>query len=63
VAEVAETLSIPEDTVKTRYFRARERLRRSLLERFDDATKTAFDFHASRCDRVVLAVLSRLGAV
>lgn len=62
VAEVAESLGIPEDTVKTRYFRARERLRRSLLEQFDDATKTAFDFHASRCDRVVAAVLARLGA-
>lgn len=61
VADVAESLGIPEDTVKTRYFRARERLRRSLLAEFDDATKTAFDFHASRCDRVVHAVLARLG--
>jgi RNA polymerase sigma-70 factor (ECF subfamily) len=62
VADVAESLGIPEETVKTRYFRARERLRRSILEQFDDATKTAFDFHLSRCDRVVSAVLARLNA-
>jgi RNA polymerase sigma-70 factor (ECF subfamily) len=62
VADVAESLGIPEETVKTRYFRARERLRQSILERFDDATKTAFDFHLSRCVRVVSAVLARLSA-
>lgn len=62
VADVAESLGILEETVKTRYFRARERLRQSILEQFDDATKTAFDFHLSRCDRVVSAVLARLSA-
>ena len=62
VADVADSLAIPEDTVKTRYFRARERLRKSILERLDDATPTAFDFLAPRCDRIVAAVLPLLAA-
>jgi RNA polymerase sigma-70 factor (ECF subfamily) len=60
VADVAASLAIPEDTVKTRYFRARERLRKSILDRMDESTPHAFDFHLSRCDRVVSAVLARL---
>ena len=62
VADVADSLAIPEDTVKTRYFRARERLRKSILERLDDATPTAFDFLGPRCDRLVAAVLPLLAA-
>jgi RNA polymerase sigma-70 factor (ECF subfamily) len=63
VADVAESLAIPEDTVKTRYFRARERLRKSILARLDASTPAAFDFLGPRCDRIVAAVLSRLGTV
>jgi RNA polymerase sigma-70 factor (ECF subfamily) len=60
VAETAECLGIPEDTVKTRLFRARALLRKALLERLDDATTDVFAFHAPRCDRVVSAVLARI---
>lgn len=59
--EVAEVLAIPEETVRTRLHRARERLRDDLLARVDAVAPDAFDFHLSRCDRVVTAVLGRLG--
>jgi RNA polymerase sigma-70 factor (ECF subfamily) len=61
VADVAECLDIPQDTVKTRYFRARQRLRDSLLERLDASTGRTFDFYLDRCDRVVAGVFERLG--
>ena len=60
VADVAESLDIPEDTVKTRYFRARMRLRKNLLQRLQGAETQTFGFHLSRCDRVVAAVMSVL---
>jgi RNA polymerase sigma-70 factor (ECF subfamily) len=60
VAEVADSLGILEETVKTRYFRARMRLRQNLLSRLDAATPEAYAFHRSRCDRVVAAVLGQL---
>ena len=59
-AETAEVLGIPEQTVKTRLFRARERLRRDLLTAIDANVADAYAFHLSRCDRVVAAVLARL---
>jgi RNA polymerase sigma-70 factor, ECF subfamily len=61
VADVAECLGIPEDTVKTRYFRARQRLRNSLLARLDASTERTFEFYLDRCDRVVSGVFERLG--
>jgi RNA polymerase sigma-70 factor (ECF subfamily) len=61
VTETAESLGIEEPTVKTRFFRARGLLRRSLMARADEAARRAFEFHLSRCDRVVASVLSRLG--
>jgi RNA polymerase sigma-70 factor (ECF subfamily) len=60
-AETAECLGIPEETVKTRLFRARSRLQEALLEALEPAAPRAYEFHLSRCDRVVAAVLSRLG--
>lgn len=59
-AETAECLGIPEETVKTRLFRARARLQETLLEALEPAATQAYAFHLSRCDRVVAAVLSRL---
>lgn len=61
VADVAECLGIPEDTVKTRYFRARQRLRSSLLSRLDASAAHAFEFYLDRCNRVVSGVFERLG--
>ena len=60
-AETAECLGIPEETVKTRLFRARSRLQETLLSALEPAAPRAFEFHLSRCDRVVAAVLARLG--
>jgi RNA polymerase sigma-70 factor (ECF subfamily) len=61
VADVAESLGIPEDTVKTRYFRARQRLRSSLLARLDASTGRTFEFYLDRCDRVVSGGFGRHG--
>ncbi|HEX8793525.1 MAG TPA: RNA polymerase sigma factor [Polyangiaceae bacterium] len=61
IAETAEVLGIPEDTVKTRAFRARALLQRRLEERFDALATGAFDFLGARCDRVVARVFARIG--
>jgi RNA polymerase sigma-70 factor (ECF subfamily) len=61
VAETSEILGVPEQTVKTRLFRARQRLQESMLAAIEGGTGSAYAFHLSRCDRVVDAVLERLG--
>ena len=60
VGETAEVLGIPEDTVKTRLHRARGLLQTSLASRVGSALPSLFDFHLSRCDRVVHGVLDRV---
>jgi RNA polymerase sigma-70 factor, ECF subfamily len=60
--ETADSLEINEDTVKTRLHRARALLREELYARTGVATVDAFQFHASRCDRVVADVFTRIGA-
>ncbi len=60
-AETALCLGVTEEVVKTRLHRARGLLRERLYERTGLATAAAFSFHLSRCDRVVTAVLCRLG--
>lgn len=59
-AETADVLGIPEQTVKTRLFRARERLQQQLATALEANSGQAYSFHLSRCDRVVKAVLARL---
>jgi RNA polymerase sigma-70 factor (ECF subfamily) len=61
-AEVGECLGISEDTVKTRLHRARGRLQEMLIESIEPSLPAIYDFHLSRCDRVVAAVLRQLGA-
>jgi RNA polymerase sigma-70 factor (ECF subfamily) len=61
-AETADVLGIPEQTVKSRLFRARERLQQELLSALESNTAGAYSFHLSRCDRVVRAVLRRLAS-
>jgi RNA polymerase sigma-70 factor (ECF subfamily) len=62
VDEVSELLGVPEATVRTRYFRARGLLRESLAQDLDGAfDEEAFAFAGGRCDRIVSAVLARLG--
>jgi RNA polymerase sigma-70 factor (ECF subfamily) len=59
-SEVAESLDVSEDVVKTRLSRARAALRRVLLERTGASTSEAFRFYRPRCDRVVSQVLARI---
>ena len=61
VAETAACLEIGVEAVKTRLHRARSLLRKDLQQRAGIVTAAAFPFHASRCDRVVRAVLRRIG--
>jgi RNA polymerase sigma-70 factor (ECF subfamily) len=61
VAETADVLGVPEETVKTRLHRARGLLRESLTERIGAVVPAIFDFHLTRCDRVVSGVFARLG--
>jgi RNA polymerase sigma-70 factor (ECF subfamily) len=62
VEETAALLDIPEATVRTRLFRARSLLREALALDVDVALGEAFAFDGARCDRIVAAVLERLGA-
>jgi RNA polymerase sigma-70 factor, ECF subfamily len=61
VAETAEAMSIRPETVKTRFHRARHRLQEILGARFEALVPAAFEFGGERCDRIVAAVLARLG--
>lgn len=59
--EVADVLGVSDDVVKTRLSRARAALRRDLARRAGIAASGAFRFLRPRCDRVVAAVLARIG--
>lgn len=59
-AETAEALAVSEEVVKTRLHRARAMLQSALYSRVGASTPEAFDFHLSRCDRVVNAVLAKI---
>ena len=60
-AETASSLGVSEDVVKTRLSRSRAALRRDLFERVGATAAQSFTFLRPRCDRVVAAVLARLG--
>jgi RNA polymerase sigma-70 factor (ECF subfamily) len=60
-AETAAVLDIREETVKTRLHRARALLRRALYAGTREAAHEVFQFGFARCDRVVAAVLRRIG--
>jgi RNA polymerase sigma-70 factor, ECF subfamily len=60
VEETARCLGIPEATVKTRFHRARERLRDYLERRMDLSLPEAFSFDGARCDRIVQNVLRQI---
>jgi len=60
-AETADCLGVSEDVIKTRLSRARAALRRDLFERAGLAASNAFTFERPRCDRVVAAVMERIG--
>jgi RNA polymerase sigma-70 factor (ECF subfamily) len=58
--ETAQVLGVTDDVVKTRLSRAKGALRRDLVERAGLAVHNVFNFHQSRCDRVVAAVFARI---
>ena len=60
-AETADCLGLTEPAVKVRLHRGRALLRRDLDCRARGALANTFPFHLSRCDRVVSAVLRRIG--
>jgi RNA polymerase sigma-70 factor, ECF subfamily len=60
--ETAEVLSVSEDVVRTRLHRARALVREELDARLGGQLEEVFPFHASRCDRVVAAVMARITA-
>ena len=62
-AEVAESLGVSEDVVKTRLSRAKTTLRRSIVERTGAAMPEVFRFYRPRCDRVVARVMTIIGVV
>lgn len=62
-ADAAASLGISEDLVKVRLHRARAALQAELLALLGADAPRAFEFEATRCDRVVRAVMARaLGA-
>ena len=62
VGETAVALGIPEATVRTRFFRAKALLRKSLSNAADGGLTEAFAFAGERCARIVAGVLSALTA-
>ncbi len=60
VEETAVCLGIPAATVRTRYFRARKLLRKSLAADMGEGVAEAFAFAGERCDRIVGTVMARL---
>ena len=59
-AETAEALGVTEEVIKTRLHRARTMLQSDLYSRVGSSTPDAFQFHLSRCDCVVNAVMGRI---
>jgi RNA polymerase sigma-70 factor (ECF subfamily) len=59
-AEAASVLEISEEAVKTRLHRARALVRRALFKQSGVCARELFPFPATRCNRVVAAVLVRI---
>jgi RNA polymerase sigma-70 factor (ECF subfamily) len=59
-AETSLALEISEESVKVRLHRARALMRRALYRQSGQCARELFTFPATRCDRVVAAVLARI---
>lgn len=57
IQEIAGILSIPEETVRSRHFRAKGMLRESLAQEVDLAEGDIFEFGGRCCDEMVARVL------
>jgi RNA polymerase sigma-70 factor (ECF subfamily) len=60
IEETAQCLAIPEATVRSRHFRARNLLREALVQEVDLIERDLFEFGGAQCDRVVAGVLARI---
>jgi RNA polymerase sigma-70 factor (ECF subfamily) len=60
VEEVATILEIPEETVRSRHFRAKGMLREAVAREVDLAHGDIYDLGGAHCDAIVASVLSRL---
>jgi RNA polymerase sigma factor (sigma-70 family) len=60
VEETAQCLGLPQETVRSRHFRARGLLREALARDIDLAERDVFEFGGERCDRVIAKVLALL---
>lgn len=63
VGETAVALGIPEATVRTRFFRAREQLSAKLPAEAAEGLRVAFAFAGARCDRIVAGVLATIAGI
>jgi len=62
-SETSAGLGLGEEAVKTRLHRARAMIRRAVSARVGSVAAGAFQFPATRCDRVVAAVLQRISQI
>jgi RNA polymerase sigma factor (sigma-70 family) len=60
VDETAQCLGIAEETVRSRHFRAKSMLRKSLEREVSLAERDLFEFGGTQCNRVVARVLERI---
>jgi RNA polymerase sigma-70 factor (ECF subfamily) len=60
VEEIAESLSIPPETVRSRHFRAKGILREALAKEIDLAEGEIYEFGGLHCDGIVASVLAKL---
>jgi len=63
VEETADLLEIKPATVKTRYFRARAQIRKSLARRLEETVPASFSFAGARCDGIVHDVFAALAGM
>lgn len=59
--ETAQCLNLTQENVKVRLFRAHAKLRKHLYAEVGAVAAHSFQFHATRCDRVVSGVFKTLG--
>ena len=60
VKETAEVLQIKEETVKTRYFRAKQQLRGQIQSYLDNVGMKVYEFGGHHCDIIVANVLTHI---
>ncbi len=60
VKETAEILDIRQETVKSRYFRAKQLLRKQMEQFLDKANLNIYEFGGEHCDKIILFVLNEI---